>query len=70
MKIINKSGKNDIPDPEGDFYVLLSEASGDIWEGDSFYCTEAVKYSTEENAIEHASIGQVVAKVTLVAKIV
>ncbi len=70
MKIINKSGKNDRPDPENDFYILLSLELGDEWKGDDFECTPAEKYSTEEAAIEHASTDQVIAKVTLVAKIV
>ena len=70
MKIINKSGNTDTPDPENDFYVLLSDVLGDKWTGDDFYCTRSEKYSTEEAAINAASIGLIVAKVTLVAKIV
>lgn len=67
MKTINKSGSDSSDDT---FYVLLYEVDGDYWEGGSFCCNDALKYATEEVAISHANPDMVVAKVTLVAKIV
>lgn len=69
MKIINKSG-NEECSSEDSFYVLLSPECGDFWIGDDFNCTVAEKYFTEEGAIENAEPDMVIAKVTLVAKIV
>jgi len=69
MKIINKSG-NEKCSSEDSFYVLLSPEANDFWIGDDFRCDTAVKYYTEEGAIEDAEPDMVVAKVTLVAKIV
>jgi hypothetical protein len=69
MKIINKSGNKECSS-EDSFYVLLSPEVGDFWIGDDFRCNTAEKYGTEEEAIEAADSDMVIAKVTLVAKIV
>jgi hypothetical protein len=69
MKIINKSG-NECCDSEDTFYVVLYKQYDDYWEGGSFRCSADMKYATEEVAISYADPGGVVAKVTLVAKIV
>ena len=69
MKIINKSG-NEECGSEDSFYVLLSPELDDLWIGDDFRCETAEKYATEEGAIRAASPDMVIAKVTLVAKIV
>jgi hypothetical protein len=64
MKIINKS-----TDVTEDFYIIL-EHSTDLWENSRFFCDEGKKFYTQEDAEMAAVVGEVVAKVTLVAKIV
>ena len=68
MKIINKSG-NEECSSEDSFYLIL-DPENDSWEGGSFSFARGGKYDTEAEAIEDSSPGCVVAKVTLVAKIV
>lgn len=67
MKIINKSG-NEECSSEDSFYLILSPEQ-DSWEK-SFSFEKGYKYNTETEAIEGSSPGCVIAKVTLVAKIV
>ena len=69
MKIINKSGRDTNPDTVEEFYILLDKAM-DKWEGGWFVCAEVEKLRTEDEAVAAATEGQVIAKVTLVAKIV
>jgi hypothetical protein len=69
MKIINKSGRDINPDTVEEFYILLDKAM-DKWEGGWFACEEGRKWRTEDEAASTATEGQVIAKVTLVAKIV
>ena len=69
MKIINKSVNEECISEET-FYVLLSPEIGDIWIGEDFKCFTSEKYWTEDEAVEAADLDMVVAKVTLVAKIV
>jgi hypothetical protein len=69
MKIINK-GVNGGCSSEDTFYVVLYKEYDDYWEGATFRCFTDMKYATEEVAISYADPGGVVAKVTLVAKIV
>ena len=69
MDIINKSGNGECSNRET-FYVILEPSVGDIWMGGEFHCNHAPQYFSEDDAIEGAAVGTVVAKITLVAKIV
>ena len=68
MKIINKSGKEECSSEES-FYIILVDGC-DEWEDDVFYFEHSDTFTSEAAAIESASPGDAIAKVTLVAKIV